>query len=240
MSGRVPVGPTAGLIVLQEDETVEDDLRQLLPSSLRLLASRVASGADVTSETLSAMQADMGRAAGLFPRGLQFDVVAYACTSGAAEIGPARVAETLGNHVITKATTDPLTSLVRACRQRGVTRLALLSPYIASVSERLIEALGVNGIEIGKMVTFDEASEEQVVRIPPERTEAAAVELGRDPRAEAIFISCTNLRALPVLSAVARQTGLPVWSSNLVLAWDMAVRSGTLDEASPPEALLPS
>jgi len=38
---------------------------------------------------------------------------------------------------------------------------------------------------------------------------------------DALFISCTNLRALDLIPTLEKETGVPVMTSNQVLAWDM-------------------
>ena len=75
--------PTVGLIVLQADETIEQDFRRLFPAeACDFFVSRVRSDPEVTTETLAAMANDMTAAASLFPRSAKFDVVGYGCTSG--------------------------------------------------------------------------------------------------------------------------------------------------------------
>ncbi len=43
---------------------------------------------------------------------------------------------------------------------------------------------------------------------------------------DALFLSCTNLRTLPVIAALEETIGLPVLASNTVLAWHMARLAG--------------
>ena len=42
---------------------------------------------------------------------------------------------------------------------------------------------------------------------------------------DGLFLSCTNLRTLDVIAKLETETGLPVLSSNQVLAWDLARRA---------------
>jgi maleate cis-trans isomerase len=51
-------------------------------------------------------------------------------------------------------------------------------------------------------------------------------EVGKDPKIEAVFASCTNLRTLPVIETCERRLGKPVISSNLALAWHMMHLAG--------------
>jgi maleate isomerase len=223
-----PPAATLGLIVLKEDETLEQDMRRLLPASAQLHVSRVPSGKAVTTETLAAMEAQLPAAARLFPSAIRFDVVGYGCTSGTAVIGAPLVAELIGSGTETKAVTEPVSALLAACRALGVTRLAFLSPYIAEVSARLREVLAESGVESPVFGSFDEAEEAKVARIDTASVIEAATELGRADGAEALFLSCTNLRTLDAIPEIARRTGSPVLSSNLVLGWHLC-RLAALD-----------
>jgi len=224
-----PIGSRArlGLVVLQADETIEHDFRRLLPiDGVSLLTTRVPSGLEVTGDTLAEMEGHLSQAAALFPRAAQFDVVAYACTSGTAVIGAENVARQVKGGCETAHVTNPVTALIAACRHLGITRLGLLSPYVEDVSESLRNVLAKAGIETPTFGSFDEAEEARVARIDDPSIIAAAVELAKGGGCEALFLSCTNLRTLDVIPQIEAATGLPVMSSNLVLAWHMAVLSG--------------
>ena len=218
--------PQIGLIVLQSDETIEPDMQRLLPGHVELLVSRVPSGTEVTSETLSAMQDHLTRAASLLPGGARFSAVGYGCTSGTAEIGAERVAELVRAGVDTPAVTNPASALIAACAHLGVTRLGLVSPYIASVSNRLREVLGAAGITTPGFGSFDEPLEANVVRISSASVEAAALAVADSADCDAVFLSCTNLRTLDVIAPLEARLGKPVLSSNLVLAWHLCRLAG--------------
>ncbi|MDO6585552.1 Asp/Glu racemase [Salipiger sp. 1_MG-2023] len=219
--------PTAlGLVVLQSDESVEDDMRRLLPPEASLLVSRVPSGAEVTPETLAAMERHLSGAAALFPQGKRFAAMGYGCTSGAAQIGPARVAARLRAGADVTRVTDPVTALIAACAALGVTRLGLVSPYLAEVSGRLRAVLGAQGIATPVFVSFDVPEESRVVRISPHSLMVAAQDVARRTPVQALFLSCTNLRTLEVIDPLEEALGIPVLSSNLVLGWHMAQLAG--------------
>lgn len=226
-----------GLVVLQSDETIEMDFRALLPPEIELFVSRVPSSPQVTSETLAAMEGHLGQAASLFPQAAKFEAVGYGCTSGSAQIGPARVAELIKGATQTKAVTNPLTALVAACRHLGVTRLGMLSPYIAQVSQRLQEALADEGIDTPVFGSFDVAEEARVVRIDTQSIITAAESLAKTGGIDALFLSCTNLRTLAAIAPLEAQLGLPVLSSNQVLAWHMLRETGQSAAPSAPGQL---
>lgn len=215
------VSPKVGLIVLQSDETIERDIRRLLPNHVDMLVSRVPSSTHVTPGSLAAMGAKLEAAVRLFPEGLSFLAIGYGCTSGTAQIGLGQVSEAIRAGASTDHVTEPVSALVAACKSLGVARIGVVSPYIASVSERLHSVLAASGVTVGDFASFNESEESRVARISPGSIRDAAIELGQRSEAEAIFLSCTNLRTLDVISDVEAAIGKPVLSSNLVLAWHL-------------------
>lgn len=215
-----------GVVVLQADETLEHDFRRLLPSGAEFLVTRIPSSPQVSPEGLAAMENDLTAAAGLLPRGTRFSVVGFGCTSGAAQIGSADVAARTRAGVSAAEVTDPVTALIAACRELKIRRLALVSPYVEPVSAWLMTVLSRAGIEISAFASFNEASEARVVRIAPTSIAEAAATTAARATCDAVFLSCTNLRTLDILASSERTLGVPVLSSNLVLAWHMARLAG--------------
>ncbi|MEM9434334.1 MAG: Asp/Glu racemase [Pseudomonadota bacterium] len=228
-----------GLVVLQSDETIEQEARQVLPSSIDLLVSRVPSGAVVTPETLKEMEDHISDAAALFPHSAEFDASGYACTSGTSVIGPARVAELMRSTTSTRYVTEPVSALVAACQRMGLRKLGFLSPYVETVSDTLRAVLLEQSIETPVFGSFDEAEEARVTRIAAHSVHQAAVALSkRSDELDAVFLSCTNLRTFSVLEDIESEIGLPVLSSNLCLLQDMLLATGHgIDPAVLPCAL---
>lgn len=219
-----------GLIVLQSDETLENDMRRLLPPEAHLLVSRVPSAATVSSASLAAMADHLTAAARLMPQAARFGSVGYGCTSGSATIGALRVAELIQQGTTAQHVTDPVSALVAAARSLGLRRIGLVSPYVASVSDQLRRVLTDHGLSIGNFGSFDEPIEANVVRIAPKAIADAAITMAQDPDVDGIFLSCTNLRTLDVIAQIEEAAQKPALSSNQVLAWHMCQQSG-LDAA---------
>jgi len=210
-----------GLIVLQADETIEQDFRRLLPADAKLYVSRVPSGLEVTRETLSQMENHIPISAGLFPDAVDFDAIGYGCTSGTSVIGCDRVHVLVRAGARTKSVTEPVSALIAACSELGVRRLAFLSPYLESVSDGLCNLLRESGLEIPVFGSFNVAEEAKVARISTGSVIEAALALVDQVEVDAIFLSCTNLRTLDVIAPIEERIGKPVLSSNLVLSWHM-------------------
>lgn len=215
-----------GLIVLQADETLEDDMRRLLPDDVSCLVSRVPSAKEVTSETLRQMEGHLTEAASRLPRAAEFAAIGYGCTSGTAEIGASAVADLISAGAKTRTVSEPVSALIAACSHLGLSRLSFVSPYVAEVSHRLREVLHDAEIETPLFESFEEPLEEHVARISETSIIDAALKIGKDDMCEAVFLSCTNLKTLSVIPAIEAFIGKPVLSSNQVLGWHLCAISG--------------
>ena len=57
----------------------------------------------------------------------------------------------------------------------------------------------------------------------------AAIELGRDPRVEAVFVACTSLRVAEAAVEIEAALDKPVTSSNHAMAWHVLRLAGIAD-----------
>jgi len=218
-----PIGSkaTLGLVVLQADETLEQDFRRLfLDRDIAIYVSRIPSGDELSTDSIAAMKSELPRAARLLPRAARFDAVAYGCTSGTTLIGAEAVARMLRQGVDTPVVTDPLTAALAALQALGIERLGLVTPYVESIAGPVCDAFSAAGFAVGEVLSFGEEVEARVARIAPESIMAAARSAAKG--ADAVFLSCTNLRTLDLIDTLEAELGIPVFSSNQVLAWHMA------------------
>lgn len=217
-----PAAPPLGLIVLSTDETVEPEFRRYFadhPSPIYV--SRIPSGLEVTTDTLSAMETALPASADLLPKARPYPVVGYGCTSASSVIGSERVEEMVRQSCETDYVTNPLRAATACAQNLGISRLALLSPYIEQVNEPLRAAFSANGIQMEHFATFGEREEAKVVRISHRSVVDAAIQLGSDSGVEGVFLSCTNLRTIDAIPIIEAAIGKPVLSSNQSLAWHM-------------------
>lgn len=227
-----------GVVVLQTDETLEHDLRAMVPTDgVRLYVNRIANAPEVTAETLRAMQGDLVQSASMFPRAVALDVIGYGCTSASLVIGEESVAHLLKKPHPGAAVTNPYSALKAACLAIGVRRLAVVSPYSHDLSGVLMDGLENSGIDVPKICSFNEREDHRVARITPVSVLEALVSTGASDDCEAVFASCTNLRAAGVLAEAEARLGKPVLCSNQVLAWHL-MRLAGLDDDSPDFGVL--
>lgn len=213
-------GTRLGLIVLQTDETLEFEARQVLAGhDTALFHARIPNAADVTPETLGAMEAEMPRTAALLPTGL--DAIAYACTSGATVIGPEAVEERVQQVHPGTPVTNPISAVMAALDALGARRIAMVTPYVAEVTAPMRALLTECGVDVLSAVSFEEGDDHKVARISPESTRAAMIEAGHMPGVEAVFASCTNLQTFDIIDEVEHILDLPVVTSNQALLWHL-------------------
>jgi len=221
-------GRRLGVIVLSTDTSLEHEAGGAMAGHpVNLLHARIPANAHVTPDDLSTMEAQMTTTAGRLPQGLA--AVGYGCTSGATVIGSDRVANLVNAAHPGVPVTDPARAVMAALHHLGTRRIALVSPYVPSVTGPLVALFAQNGIEVLTEASFGQSEDWTVGRITEASTAAAMLELGRTPGVEAVFSSCTNLRSFGIIDAVEAELGLPVISSNLALLWHMLRLSGVKD-----------
>jgi len=216
-----------GVIVLQNDETLESEVSHVIgKSEAALYHSRIPCAREVTAETLAQMEADLPYTASLLPSAREMDVVGYACTSGATVIGPEKIAAAIHQHHPNAKTTDPITAARAAFEFLGVKRLGFVSPYVADVSKAMQMLIEKSGFTISTFGSFEQSEEAVVARISPQSVYEAICRVGELEDVDAVFASCTNLRSFEIIEKAEATIGKAVISSNQALAWHMLSLSG--------------
>lgn len=245
LSFEVDQGPgeraALGLIVLKADETIESEFRPIFGlDGVSLFHTRIESAPEVSPETLMQMKEKLTDSAALLPANRPLDAVAYACTSGATVIGPEAVAAAVRKVHPRAKVTNPASAVVAALKHLTISRVGVVSPYVETVSDALCALLKGNGFDPVAVGSFGQAEEAVVARIALKSVEHAICSVGSDPKVEAVFASCTNLRTFSVIEACEKRLGKPVISSNLALAWHMMVLAGLPTKNAGPGLLFGS
>jgi len=217
-----------GLIVLQTDETIEDEMRfYFKDQTISLLLSRIPFESEVNAATLKQMESYLGQSMSLFPLEAEFDAFAYACTSGAMQIGSKKIAALVSETRLCHYVTDPLNSAIAALKSINVNNIVFLAPYSKKVSTSMMDFLSNKNIKIVSSAIYDEPLDNYVARISPQTIQRDAIKLVQNnPDVDAIFIPCTNLKCAHIIPQIEAQTNIPTISSNQVLAWDLARQIG--------------
>jgi maleate isomerase len=222
-----------GLIVLATDQTIEHEFRRLLDlPGVALYQSRILNDASITPKTLREMEGRLAAATEVILPGTALDVVAFGCTSASMVIGEERVFELIRSVRPGIACTTPITAARAAFEKQGVGRIALLTPYRDDINRFMREYFERHGIKVPVMGSFNEEDDRRAARIDAASIQDAAIELGRSPAVDAVFVSCTSLRLLDAVVAIESALGKPATSSNHALAWH-CLRLAGIDEPRP-------
>ena len=229
------LGQTAkiGLIVLQTDQTLEDEFRQMLAiDGVACYHSRIANAMQVTPQTLAQMQTDLPIAALLLPQTFAFDAIGYGCTSGATIIGEAQVAKLILAEHPHAQVSNPLSACKAACKALKLNNIALLTPYSPHVTQALSDNLSASGINIPRTGYFNIDDDFEVGRVDAASIFNAIIALGAHQECDGVFVSCTSLRVANIILKAEQQLGKPVISSNQALAWHLLRLSGVDQQAT--------
>ncbi|MFA7433469.1 MAG: ectoine utilization protein EutA [Gemmobacter sp.] len=213
MAGRV------GLVVLATDHTTETDFARMVAGpGIGVYASRVAYANPVTPANLRAMQPGLAAAAALILPGEALDALVYSCTSASVVIGEATVAAALNAGKPGAPVVTPTAAAVAGLRALGARRISLLTPYTEETAAPMHDYFTAQGFGIDRLTCFGMEDDREMARIAPDEIAAHAVE-ALDPASDALFVSCTALRAAGVAARIEAATGRPVVTSNLATAW---------------------
>lgn len=153
------------------------------------------------------------------------EVTVYACTSGSFVHGLAgeeRLCKTMEDAGARRAITTS-GALLDALARVGAHRIAIATPYDREVTVRLEAFLGEAGYETTSSSYLGLRGE--IWRVGYD-TVVELAEAADDPSADALFLSCTNLRTFDVLPELERRLGKPVLSANQVTMWAALERAG--------------
>ena len=186
----------------------------------------------ITRERLFAMaeNPNIEAAAAKLPA-LGVQAIGYGCTSASYVRGVG--GDTDISTRITEATrlpsTTTSTTAVQALKLLGISRVAVLSPHVDELNERLRGFLEGHGMEVVHLRGLNKLR--GIEHIPQEEIYELVVQLVDRPEADGIFISCTGMRTSNILSPLEDTTGKPVVSALQSTIW------GTLRLADAPVEL---
>ncbi|MEM7376581.1 MAG: Asp/Glu racemase [Pseudomonadota bacterium] len=216
-----------GLIVLQTDQTIEHEIGAALNGDgVALYHARIPNAQAVTPESLRAMRDELPRTARLLPPEFGFDAIGYGCTSGATLIGESEVDALIRGVHPGARTSNPISACKAALAALGVRRIALLTPYTVDVTDAMRANLTAAGIRVNAVASFNQSDDFTVARIRAGSILDAVTGVGVRDDVDAVFVSCTSLRALSVIEPAESVLGKPVLASNQALAWHLLRLAG--------------
>ena len=223
-----------GLIVLATDYTIEHEWRRIMTglSGVALYHSRILNDAQITPETLRAMEPRIAQSTDIMLPGADFDVIAYGCTSASMAIGEEKVFERIREARPNVECTTPITAAFAAFHALGARRIGVLTPYRADVNRIVASYISARGFTVPVFGSFNEQDDNMVARITPKSIKDGILAIKKRADIDAVFVSCTSVRLAEAAADIEREIGLPVTSSNHAMAWH-ALRLANYNETLP-------
>ncbi len=214
-----PLEKRIGLVILATDHTTEVDFQRMVASErVGVYVSRIHYANPTTPENLLKMQPALTTGADLILPGEPLDAIMYSCTSASVVIGDGEIEEAINAAKPGVPVVTPTAASVRALRAFDARRISILTPYLAETAAPMADYFTRLGFEIDRFTCLGFSDDREMARIAPEEIEAFAIE-AMAPGSDALFISCTALRAAQVAGSIERKIDKPVISSNLATAW---------------------
>ena len=159
-------------------------------------------------------------------------ITAYLCTSasfvGGLE-GEARLRAAMERGGARRALTTS-GAMLEALATLGARRVAVATPYDATLTDRLVAFLDEAGVATTGVGYL--GMEADIWHVEAESVRELALAVPRKG-ADALFLSCTNLPTYDVIPALEAELALPVLSANLVTMWAALRALGALPEGRP-------
>ena len=207
-----------GVLVPFTNSNLEPDMALLRPDGVSMHFARMG-GYDADEIPDEAQMQGLGAADLEEPlallSGVKPDVILYGCTSATLTHGPEfdrALTAKLNRQWRTNG--DRSGSLVQALQAIGAKTIGFASPYVPNINDMAIDFLARSGIKtIARSEVQETLDNDGQGGLTPDRV----YELGcgaEHKNADAIVLSCTDMRSVEVIDALEERLGKPVVTSN--------------------------
>lgn len=216
-----------GMLLPSSNQVAEPELPSMLPAGVSVHTTRLKLAGGGTDELL-AMTEKVEEAAQLVADA-GADLIVFHCT--AVSTYDAEMEVSLRRRIETatgKPSIATSEALVAAFRALGARRIVLISPYSHETNAREVAYFAHHQIAVLSDTGLDLKGGNAYAAVEPGEWYRLAASK-RMPEADAYFLSCTTIRAVPVIAALERDLGKPVVTSNQAMAWHALRRGGVRD-----------
>ena len=212
--------PRIGLITLASDFRIEKDFNNIIyGKDIDLYCNRIKCYNPLTNETLKKMADDIPDVAKDILPDQKLDCVAYGCTSGTIAAGYQSIFEKVNSVKPNTKVTTPITSAINAMKSLNIKKLSIFTPYTNEINQSVINYFKKENIEIDELSYFDIASDLDIGKVDPQYLFDSLSKINIS-KSDALFISCTALPVLSLITELEKKINKLVLSSNQTLIWD--------------------
>ena len=151
--------------------------------------------------------------------GENIDCVVYGCTSGTIVSGYDNIKKKINIAKPNALVTAPSTAALKALNKRNVRSISIVTPYIKSLNDDIVNFFKNNNFEVTSNTYFDIESDVDIGKVDQEQLFEILCNIDHK-NAEALFVSCTSLPVLDIIEKLEKKLGMIVLSSNQALIWE--------------------
>ena len=206
--------PRIGLITLASDFRIEKDFNNIIyGKDIDLYCNRIQCYNPLTNETLKKMADNIPNVAKDILPDQKLDCVAYGCTSGTIAAGYQSIFEKVNSVKPNTKVTTPITSAINAMKSLNIKKLSIFTPYTNEINQSVINYFEKENIEIDELSYFDIASDLDIGKVDPQYLFDSLSKINIS-KSDALFISCTALPVLSLITELEKKINKVVLSSN--------------------------
>ena len=212
--------PRVGLIVLATDVMIEKDFLKVFKEvSVDLFVNRITNYNPVTAENLKKMIKNITSVTENILPGEKVDCVVYGCTSGTIVSGYDNIKKEIKKAKPNASVTAPSTAALNALKRKNINKISIVTPYIKSVNDDVVNFFKNNNFEITSNTYFDIESDIDIGKVDQDQLFEILSTIDHK-NAEALFVSCTSLPVLNIIEKLEQKLNMTVLSSNQALIWE--------------------
>ena len=212
--------PRVGLIVLATDVMIEKDFLKVFSGvSADLFVNRITNYNPVTADNLKKMTNNITSVTENILPGEKIDCVVYGCTSGTIVSGYDSIKKKINIAKPDALVTAPSTAALNALKKKNIKKISIVTPYIKSVNDDVVNFFKNNDFKISSNTYFDIESDVDIGKVDQDQLFEILSKIDHKD-AEALFVSCTSLPVLSIIEKLEKKLNMTVLSSNQALIWE--------------------
>lgn len=205
-----------GLLIPSSNTVMEVDFYRTLPEDVSVHTGRMYM-VDTTVEGEDRMLREFTMPAAEAVGTANPHVMVFGCTSAGALYG-GQYDQELCQRIGAATGAVPVSviaSVNQALRETSARTVAVVTPYVEELNARIRASVEAEGMEVACIYGMGISHNFDIAQVSPlEIVEFVRARLGRRTPAEALFLSCTNFRAMSALPALQAIYDVPMVTSN--------------------------
>lgn len=217
-----------GLMIPCRNTIVEPEVHAVAPAGVTFHVTRLPLFG-TSAEQLRQMTQETERAAQMLAAA-QVDLLVFHCTAAStldADMGDAlveRIRQAAGG--LPALTTSQ--ALLAALAHLQARQIVMVTPYARHINESEVAFFQAHGITVLDEIGLGLPDAESMAIVPPAHWHELTL-AHRHPRAQAYFLSCTNIQALPAVQRLEQVLDAPVITSNQAMLWQALRMAGVAE-----------